>query len=156
MNMTHSKVPFLPLGSSVIPPRNSSVLIHSHKVAKICLFLVVAVCFVVYIIGTTTDSVEPGECFRFLLSLFGWDQNLCKVGFLPILQNQIFGEDAQRYAAECIFLLSHSHYLFFGFGSRVSTCSSKISNETRCEALRIRLSNQKTCVVFVVFDSMKL
>lgn len=77
---THSKVPFLPLGSgssgSVIPPKNnSSVLANSHKVAKICLFLVVAVCFVVYIIGTTTDSVEPGECFclslSFLMSFVG-------------------------------------------------------------------------------------
>lgn len=57
---THSSnVPFIPLTSSVIPPNKSSSVIL--KVSKLCLFLVVGFCFVVYIIGTKTETIEPGK-----------------------------------------------------------------------------------------------
>lgn len=58
---THSKVQFLPLGNSSITPKNNSCSsVLANKVAKICLFLV-AIVFVIYFIGTTADSIQPGK-----------------------------------------------------------------------------------------------
>lgn len=55
---THSDVPFLPLGSAVNPPKNNSMLVN--KLSKLCIFVIV-ICFLVYIIGTTTSPIIPGK-----------------------------------------------------------------------------------------------